>query len=942
MSTITKKPYIHLVLESLTEEQLIALKTIINTESKNASFKSIINPAYFISVADKGVNRTVFEAKDNVYTGAFVYNDDYCVLISWESETTQKLKMCVIDPEEKSYYVVEEPLTINELRRIVDVRLLEIQQGGDATKFASIHEYEEGTVLTATILGQLKSGDIIKVGNAEFVIDIQVEEETHTITGKMIGSASSDSLSIADLEWTEGEELQPSMVNFSGGGGLPAATKEGQVIVSNAQNEPSWANSAPWAENLVASPEINDAMYSSGPTGGLADIATGQEAYLQDVKGMTIIWNQLLDVEHSSVTLKSSHIYAVFTSNGYYKWTFYQNSTSTISYEQNVTKKVYDLTLMFGGNNKIPFSLSAGTEYPANGTVPSQMAYPVGRFLRLFANVDLFNAPYDAGTPKNVKASTLVETGRNLWDASTMETNGLKLLANYRYEVYLNANYNTVQVSEDGGATWHNSTLQRGQNSAGKYVWYIDNSGAFANNILIKSVSSSYPIAYVGFIHSGNYCLTTGTVNNASYAKTDITIPAYKKYEFNISGIDGLNGLVNSSGEIACADTKDYTRVGIVDLSTLSWTAGSGTFSASVTGIKQSTDLLLASKYIGSEMSVDAQGVITITSAESPTGSLYFELETPVSTGHNPFEPIALKDAYGWIVDDMGSEYFIQPANTNCPVNQVSYYYPNLKDKLVNIQEPIEVVALNYFTYSDTSLPGIQIGLGKYKLAPVGEVGHSYAISIGTSSRATSQYSASFGYSARATGNRATSIGAESVADKTGGIALGAGARNTLPNCLVIDSTSTNRKYQAKTPAEIMFRFEDINQFANAEDAYIYKHYLSEFVQNNALVEEGGKYYVSYTNSTNYVTFSKSYYNGNATDISRGFTGLHLVLKLSNNVVASLDLLPYDDANTQAFTAYGLASDTPTFVSAYVDADGCVIITAPSGITIVEAKYNLR
>ena len=65
-------------------------------------------------------------------------------------------------------------------------------------------------------------------------------------------------------------------------------------------------------------------------------------------------------------------------------------------------------------------------------------------------------------------------------------------------------------------------------------------------------------------------------------------------------------------------------------------------------------------------------------------------------------------------------------------------------------------------------------------------------------------------------------------------------------------------------------------------------------------------------------------------------------MKLSNNVVASLDLLPYDSTNSQAFTAYGIASDTPSFVSAYIDSDGCVVINAPSGLTVTEALYTLR
>lgn len=131
MSVINKKPFVQSALESLTAEQLGALKTIINSTSNSANFRSLINSLYAISTSDKGISRLVLEAKDKVYTGAWIYTDDYCVLLSWKSNVNQKMNIVKINPTKNSYELIEEKLSINELRRIVENLLLESGEGTD-------------------------------------------------------------------------------------------------------------------------------------------------------------------------------------------------------------------------------------------------------------------------------------------------------------------------------------------------------------------------------------------------------------------------------------------------------------------------------------------------------------------------------------------------------------------------------------------------------------------------------------------------------------------------------------------------------------------------------------------------------------------------------------------------------------------------------------------
>lgn len=215
MSVINKKPYIQSVLDTLSEQNLKDLSVILNSSSNNALFRSFLNETYKFSTSDKGINKLVFEVKDKIYTGAFIYNDSVCVLITWKSDTDQKLGIININYVSKSYSIVEEKLSINELRRIVENKLLEIEQGYDTSKFAQVHNFEEATILTDDILAEVKSGDIVKVANMEFVVNNKVNQSPRSITGKMVGVISGTSITIAKLDWVKGEELEPELITMN-------------------------------------------------------------------------------------------------------------------------------------------------------------------------------------------------------------------------------------------------------------------------------------------------------------------------------------------------------------------------------------------------------------------------------------------------------------------------------------------------------------------------------------------------------------------------------------------------------------------------------------------------------------------------------------------------------------------------------------------------------
>lgn len=1017
MSVIGKKPFINKIIDACSKEQtqqIIDLMDRLDIETPIPV--SLYGPDNFISSENIGVSYVTLamnELTRQILTGILVYvNDNKCGFFG-VINNSDIIDEFEINPINKTYNKIREYLTIEELRQVCGDRVSEINDmdvaGSQATTTiirdartningrvltsyeATLHEADPNLTGDYTYYKITKGGNDLSeeqaadymeyMSGSRFVPTYRYEKPQNSLF------TMADS-SIWKPQWMASgnfKGLYLFKVSDGAGGGLPEATKAGQVLVSNEDLQFEERDAVPMAENLVSDPISNDTMYSAGPTGGLADITTGEESYLREVKGYSIVWNQLLP-SSGSVVLNSQHIYVrVKKSDG--SLTLMKNSSSTVS--AGTYSALYDLTLMFGGNDNIPFNLEQYAEYPANGTMPTQTYNPEYGFARLFADVDLINAPYDAGTIKNVKTTKLTETGKNLWDASTMEETGLHLLAGYRYEIYHVSSSQTTSVSAsyDNGNTWTGTlACVRYQRADGKYIWTL----LPTRNCLIKSGSAQ--IVYVGFVHSGNYCLTTGTDTYSYGCRTTETIPSYQKHEYDISGINGLNGIPDSS-ENHCSiyDTVDTNRIGSVDLSTLDWTDdGDGYWITNAPSdmklppagdIPTETTLFLSDK--GYDVSLLSDGTLTVnTGSTAPTGTLLYELAEPISTGTEPFEPIRIE------VNDMGMEYF--EGLDKCPVNQLSQYYENLKDKLINISvpeiksapfdkdaEPLETIIINGTKYKTLPLMSGVTNVGPYSIA----IGYHLSSGYGY---ANANYSIAIGYGASSSGDNAIAMGNNAIARSSvgsicigynsetygsGAIAIGRGAKcgtgsftfvsanyavaigentaNAIPYTVTFDGTTSDfqRTLVMFNPNKIFFRRAlnvGTTTSMNTLEKYTKGQYLNEYICNNALTLQDGKYYVSYTNADNYKTFTSNVISGTATDITSTITGVHITLKLSTDVVVGIDLLPYDTANSKHFTGYGIASDTPTFVSAYIDSDGTVVINPPGGVTVVEATYNIK
>jgi hypothetical protein len=130
--------------------------------------------------------------------------------------------------------------------------------------------------------------------------------------------------------------------------------------------------------------------------------------------------------------------------------------------------------------------------------------------------------------------------------------------------------------------------------------------------------------------------------------------PRFASYvEYNTGEVKGVVPAVSVNNGTAIASPSELFAVGNaadeyeavagtlaqtlkqVDLSTLTWTAGDGTYSATITDIKPSTlNFLLPNGYVGSVSGT----TLTITASATPTGTMVYEKATKSTTDVTPVQ----------------------------------------------------------------------------------------------------------------------------------------------------------------------------------------------------------------------------------------------------------------------------------------------------------------
>ena len=462
------------------------------------------------------------------------------------------------------------------------------------------------------------------------------------------------------------------------------------------------------AENLVGRGSV-PATFLRRTTGGTADVGTGT-AKIAKLMGNSIVWNQLVGSETTSVTIPSGHKYASFIMTGEGDEAALVKSVGTsdgtpIGVDPE-TDNVFDLTKMF----------TAGHE-------PSTIA----EFTALFP---LDNYAYNAGEVLPFAAEKLVTTGFNQWDeewelGKISASNGQDLPINsaIRTKGYIPIFPNTAYyVRSSSVLSCYRRFYDADKNYLGESTIIETNTNAEFTTPVGAYYMRFYMAESYGTTYKNDICINlswSGYRNGEyePYEKHELVVDPANWEDANgdkIFPYGGMHG-VGTARDFATPDNDGFIRKGTrvfgrVDLGSVNWVYDDNNnffYAAGIIGAKARCQGIcsryqyhqitssLASNLGNKEVCIYEAGVVYAKDTNAGTDAaafkaamngvyLYHELTTPVET--ELAEPVAAS----YYANDFGTEEW-QPANTDepytAPCEMAIAYAMNAVDTLRRLPE---------------------------------------------------------------------------------------------------------------------------------------------------------------------------------------------------------------------------------------------------------------
>lgn len=177
MSLIGKKPFVQIVLNSLTEENLIDLQNLVNNLGEPVEVSLIPTDSDYISDEMKGVHYV--SMKLNSFPGERIHgilcyaDSGLCGLFAFQ-DSLEYMKSIKINISSNTFESLQEHLSADEFRRVLDDSL-ETQSGGELTPYklalmlaGSSGTYvdldeEDGVVIVGLDMNEANPGDVLVV-----------------------------------------------------------------------------------------------------------------------------------------------------------------------------------------------------------------------------------------------------------------------------------------------------------------------------------------------------------------------------------------------------------------------------------------------------------------------------------------------------------------------------------------------------------------------------------------------------------------------------------------------------------------------------------------------------------------------------------------------------------------------------------------------------------
>lgn len=335
MSVIRKKPFIEMVIDSLSPAMKDALAGVLNNQpatiNRNSSFADMPSVNTVTAVYFK-LDETNFK------NGILIYNNSYCVLVAYHR--FQDLLIYQLNVAAKQYTKINEYLDINELRRVLNDRVGKDIDAGEIDSGEAL----AGQVLAADGAGgaswentmdtitpeTVQSGDAVQLfgfdaqGNLVkddmpegITVDQSVIEDS---TNAVAGGAVYDELAPMKEDITDLEAEMETKANVDGN--YPTMTVGVADQLSPYDDESGDDQDEPFSFQATGT-----------GNGSQPDFSTGAIALMKEKQGNTVVVNQLFpllsagnvtitDADNCTCTRDSNGVYtltvtATVTTNGY-------------------------------------------------------------------------------------------------------------------------------------------------------------------------------------------------------------------------------------------------------------------------------------------------------------------------------------------------------------------------------------------------------------------------------------------------------------------------------------------------------------------------------------------------------------------------------------------------------------------------------------------------
>ncbi len=714
MSKIQGKPFIELVVDTLGDLKTDFLD-LVNGSDKTPEFRSLINASAKITGSDKGkVQYVVLETWSKTYTGYLIYNNTYCVLVAFSSNT-QALTMLKIDVAKQTFTTVKEYLDINELRRYLEeasehITSGEIDSGEAEANALLVADGDGGTEFVSPedgsaqyLLGLDSEGNIIKDEIPEGIVVDQtiVEDSENAVAGGAVYDALQEVGS--DISDINVELEQKANVD----GNYPTMT------VGAADNL------TPYDEDSGVNQEQPFLLQGTGCGNGEQQVDTGALGLLKEKQGNTVVVNQLLD--YAAGSYSDSGIDIVTDTNGVYTITgtatadFYTRFASVSVHLGHKSLIWYDTvtpannSIRIGDfnngysvlpnkiaviyepvvNTSFGISIKDGTTvnlkikpryidltqwFGSNDNIPAHLLAHPEDFFRYYQG----SLAYNTGELVNANGRYLKTIGRNQWDEE-WEQGAFDIIAGANMSGSGIRSKNLIKVIP--GAIYNGYV-----NHSGSNIWamFYDKDmniitpaeGTVSGNVLRIDQNTSAKIPS-NAVWCKFYVTDYGTTYNhditiSIYYDGESGYDQYYPYE-ELANIDTGTEVLRGAGSVKDTKAPDGTithNVGSVDLSTLSWTQyATNKYVAvapnnvklpqsdahKINGVSSKYEIVIAGANFDNYdfvLAVNSIGEIYCKDTSgSPTGTLYYELATPTTEQGTTFSE-------NIVIDDFGSMDF--------------------------------------------------------------------------------------------------------------------------------------------------------------------------------------------------------------------------------------------------------------------------------------------